>query len=79
MGKNIVVREAGPETMLYDPGRDELHVLNATARLIHRLSREGRGIAEIEEALRDAFQAPPGRDLRAEIVACLQELKNKGL
>lgn len=79
MTRRVVVRETGSETMLYDPERDELHVLNAAAQLIYRLSREGRGIAEIEAALRSRFRIPPGRELRADIEACLEALRERGL
>jgi hypothetical protein len=79
MSKKIVVREAGRETMLYDAEQDELHVLNATARLIYKLSREGKGTAAIEAALRAAFEVPQELDLRREIEACLAALKDKGL
>lgn len=78
-GKKIVVKELGAEAMLYDAAKDELHVLNATARLIHRLAEEGRGLDEIEAAIRAGFQVPPDRDLRAEIERCLATLRDKGL
>lgn len=79
MAKKIVVREAGKETMLYDAEQDELHVLNATAKVVYRLSKEGKGVEEIEAALRSTFTVPPGLDLRPEIEACLAALKDKGL
>ena len=79
MQKKIVVKELGAETLLYDPARDELHVLNPTAQLIHRLSQEGKGIAEIEKAIRARFQVTADHDLRGEIERCLGMLREKGL
>jgi hypothetical protein len=79
MSARHVVKKSGTETLLYDPAKDELHVLNATAELILRLSREGKGAAEIEEAIRARCRVPPERDIRAEIAACLEALREKGI
>ncbi len=77
MRNKMVVSEVGTETMLYDAERDELHVLNATAQLVYRFALAGKGLDEIEEAIRGHFQTPADRDLRREIEGCLATLRKK--
>jgi hypothetical protein len=79
MATSIVRREVGADLFLFDPVRDEVHVLNATARLIYELHREGKGLEEIEGAIKETFQWQEDQDITGNILECLAGLKDKGL
>ena len=65
--------------MIYNAERDEVNVLNATARMVYELFRQGKDAARIEKELRDKFSIPEGCDVRGDIEVCLEELKAKNL
>ena len=79
MKKNILSKELKGERMLYDPVRDELHVLNATARRIYDLHKEGKGVDEIEVIMRNEFGQADSASLKEDIQNCLDGLKEKEL
>ncbi len=74
-----MAKEAEPDLILYDPERDDVHVLNATACLVYRMHREGREVCEIVKAVKDQFQTEEGEDVGEDVRNCLDELKRKGL
>lgn len=79
MNGKIIAKELQSELMLYDPERDEVHLLNATARRIYQMHREGKDLTEIEQAIRASFQVEEEQDLHGHIRKCLGELGEKGL
>jgi len=84
----LVVEQAGPETLLYHAaGHSEgeanqggaIHALNPTARLIWDLCDGLHTVAEIEAALRAAFEVPAEADLQGDVRGTLQEFQRKRL
>lgn len=79
MTKRIIEKEMDSELMLYDSQSDEVHVLNATARRIYEMSREGKSREEIVKELRAEFRPEMQEALDRDIQECLEELAEKGL
>lgn len=75
----FVEQEAGSELFLYDSERDQVHVLNRTARRVRDLARRGRSPEEIEAAVRAEFRPPPGEDVAGQVLRCIETLKQKGI
>jgi len=67
------------ELLLYDSGRDSVHVLNATGRLILLSYLDGRTTEEIEELLMETCRLKSGRDLKKDIGRFLEDLEAKKL
>jgi hypothetical protein len=79
MAASIIAQEVGADLFLYDSGNDEVHVLNATAKLIYRLHEQGKNPEEIERAIRSTFQLEEPHRIQENIRECLEGLKSKGL
>jgi hypothetical protein len=79
MATSVVARAVGSDLFLFDPERDEVHVLNVSARLIYELHRQGKGLQEIEAAIKETLRCNEDLDLRGNILGCLESLKSKGL
>ncbi len=84
----LVVEQAGSETLLYHAaGQVEgdtslggaIHALNPSARLIWDLCDGSHTAAEIEAALRAAFEVPAEHDLQTDIQRTLEVFLRKGL
>lgn len=84
----LVLEQAGHETLLYHAaGQVEgdaslggaIHALNPTARLIWDLCDGTHSVAEIETALRAAFDVPADYDLHLDIQRTLEVFWRKGL
>lgn len=76
---DVTVKELGNETLLYAPGGQAIHVLNATAYLIWQLCDGKHTLEEMEQALREAFAVPDSHDVRQDVEQTLAELARKGL
>jgi PqqD family protein of HPr-rel-A system len=79
MTSTLHEKEVGPDLMVYDSVRDEVHILNPTAKIVYRLCKEGSCAAMIEQALRTAFKLKEDQEISASIAECLEELRSKGL
>jgi hypothetical protein len=79
MATSVVARAVGSDLFLFDPVKDEVHVLNVSARLIYELHRQGKGLEEIEAAIRKTLKCSEDINLRENILTCLEGLKGKGL
>lgn len=79
MTPKILEKEIDSELMLYDSERDEVHVLNATARRIYEMSREGRSPAEIEQTIRAGFGPGMQQAVHKDVQECIEDLSRKGL
>jgi hypothetical protein len=75
----ITTREVGPDLMCYDTDKDEVHILNSTARAIYDMRREGKTGEEITGALRAACHGHEGDQIGADVRACIADLTEKGL
>jgi hypothetical protein len=79
MKEHIIAREGDSELMLYHAEDDAVHVLNPTARRIFELYKEGLGPEDITRRIQTEFLTDPGKEIAADIQACLSELREKGL
>ncbi len=79
LAPNVEMNDLKNELLLYDPGPDSVHVLNATGRFILNAHLEGRSVEEIESLLKDAYALDPERDLKDEIRKFLADLEAKKL
>lgn len=66
------------ETVLVDPRRREVHVLNDTATRIWELLAEARSIGELQAHLRDEYDVE-ARLLAREVNSFLELLSERGL
>ena len=79
MAKKIIEKELKSDMILYDSEQDDVHMLNATARSVYTLYKEGKDITGIEKEIRGTFQLEDDLDIHEHIKKCLEELKKKGL
>jgi len=79
MKKHIIAREGASELMLYHAEEDAIHVLNPTARRIYQLYKEGLGPEDIARRIQTEFLTDPGKEIGADVNACLTQLREKGL
>ncbi|MDY6971709.1 MAG: PqqD family protein [Thermodesulfobacteriota bacterium] len=79
MTKEILTKKLDSDLMLYDPDRDEVHILNATGGLIYELYKDGKGPHKIEQELRKRFQLENERDILKDVEQFLADLENRGL
>ncbi|MBC2717239.1 MAG: PqqD family protein [Desulfobacteraceae bacterium] len=79
MTVKILAKELESELMLHDTEKDEVHVLNATARLIYKLCREGKDLTEITQEVRRRFQLGGDQAMQRDVQGCIEELRKKGL
>ena len=81
--KGLVIRDLGPERVIYDSEYDRVHVLNRTGRLVVELADGERIISEIARALRARYSKGPGKgpdiDVTADVERFLTALAEKGL
>ncbi len=75
----ITVQDLGDEVMLYDSGRENVHVLNHTASAIWYLCDGNHTIEEIRKHLEEKFPEVPGSDLIDDIIATIDKLKQRNL
>ena len=69
----------GDDLMVHDPVQKKIHVLNPTAALIFRLSDGQHDLDALERELRQAFAPSREQDLRSDILAAIDSLREKGL
>jgi len=79
MNDDIVEHNFEEELMLYQTDKDDVHVLNPTARLIYKQWKDGKTLDEIENALREQFRIADDVEITKDIEACIADLKKKGL
>ncbi|PXF56238.1 MAG: hypothetical protein C4B58_14245 [Deltaproteobacteria bacterium] len=79
MPQQIIAKELESELMLYETEKDSVHLLNPTARLVYDLYKKGRDLTEIEQEMQKNFQVDDSRNLRSDLLRCLEELRSKKL
>lgn len=72
-------RDLGSETMLFDPQRECLHVLNVTSAFLWDYMGAPRDAQELEQALRTQFEVPEDADVGGDVMRILYELREAGL
>ena len=75
----FVIQDLGSEVMLYDAQKDEVHILNQTARVIWEGVVAGKSPEELASELKERFSVGPDHDLLSDIRGVMEELKGKGL
>jgi hypothetical protein len=73
----LEVNETNDGLIVYDPGLERVHYLNATASVIFMLSDGTRDVRRIADAVGQAYDAD--RAPVAEVETCLSQLRNEGL
>jgi hypothetical protein len=66
------------ETLVVDPSRREVHLLNETATRVWQLCASPRSIDELVAALAEEYDAPAD-DLRRGVTELLESLRDKSL
>lgn len=79
MSEKIIEKELASEMMLYDSIKDEIHILNDTARWMYKLYKEGKNNIEIEQAIRQSFTIDTSIDLTSDVKRCIDEFEKKDL
>lgn len=76
---DINQQDMGSELMLYNGKKDEVHILNGTAKIIWEGIAAGQTEEELEKGLRDRFSIDGDYDIMADVKKVIKEYKNKGL
>jgi hypothetical protein len=76
---DILLQEAGEETLLYSPEGRAVHVLNPTARMIWERCDGQHSADDIARELRASFAVPPEHDVGADVQRTLEVFAEKGL
>ncbi len=76
---DIICKSAGLETLLYDPARDVVHILNPTALAVWDLCDGQHTPAQIAAELRARFATVEGQDVAGDVQAVLALLHREGL
>jgi len=79
MPQQIIAKELESELMLYETEKDSVHLLNPTARLVYDLYKKGKDLMEIEQEMQKNFQVDDSRNLRGDLLRCLEEFRSKKL
>ena len=79
MPQKIIAKELESELMLYETEKDSVHLLNPTARLVYNLYKKGKNLMEIEQEMQKNFHVDDSRNLRGDLLRCLEELRSKKL
>ena len=75
----LPVQRLGDELMVFDPVRDEVHVLNETSAAIWEGVRDGFDIETIASRLGERYDLDTIPDPRGLILAALEEMAGKGI
>lgn len=75
----LPVQRLGDELMVFDAGRDEVHVLNETSAAIWEGVRDGLDVEKIASRLGGRYDLGAIPDTRGLILAALEEMAGKGI
>jgi len=76
---DILLQEAGEETLLYSPEGRAVHVLNPTARTIWERCDGQHSPDDIARELRASYAVPPEHDVGGDVRRTLEVFVKKGL
>ena len=79
MSKEVSRQDLGSELMVYDKEKDNVHVLNETAKVILQLAEKGHSLNDIEKELKKRFSINSNQDVKGDIKRVIKELQEKGL
>ncbi len=69
---DIVLRDLGPDAMLYDPVGDRVVRLNSTSRRIWQLCDGEHDLAAIAATIAGEFRTPPSADVPEDVAATVR-------
>ena len=75
---DLDIVELDDELVLYDPARDEVHYLNATAALVFKLCDGSATVRELSTEIAEALQVPEKR-VERQVRTLLKDLREVGL
>ena len=76
---DILLQEAGEETLLYSHEGRAAHVLNPTARFVWDRCDGQHSTGDITQALREQFAVAPEHDVEGDVRRTLETFAEKGL
>ena len=76
---DILLQEAGEETLLYSPEGRAVHVLNPTARFVWDRCDGQHSVGDLAQALREQFSVAPVHDLEGDVRRTLETFAEKRL
>ena len=76
---DILLQEAGEETLLYSPEGRAVHVLNPTARFVWDRCDGQHSIHDLAQALREQFAVAPEHDVEGDVRRTVRTFAEKGL
>ena len=76
---DILLQEAGEETLLYSPEGRAVHVLNPTARFVWDRCDGQHSVGDLAQALREQFGVAPVHDVEGDVRRTLGTFAEKGL
>jgi len=79
MSKQFISQELNDELMLYNTDKEEVHVLNPTARMIYNLIQQGKSKDEMLKIIQETFHMNDIKILKKDIDDCIEQFKTKKL
>jgi len=77
--ENITIQDLGDETLIYDPEKENVHILNATAKAIWDLCNGENSIEDIQKNLINLFPGVSQDDLLSDISTTINDFKDKNI
>lgn len=77
--EDVVTRDTDDESLLYDPGAEKVHVLNATARFVWDQCDGFHTIEEIARKIRREFDVPEEHPVEEDVLQILLNFKKLDL
>lgn len=76
---NITIQNLGDETILYDPEKENVHVLNHTAQAIWNLCTGNNTIEDIHKSLIKLFPSTSQAELLGDLQVTINDFGKKSL
>ena len=78
--EDVVFRQLADEWVLYDPGSNQIHVLNLSAALVWTACTGELTVDQIVDEVRSSYPDDPERDLvQRDVLEALEHLAEEGL
>lgn len=76
---DVLLKDMGGETLLYNSGRKEVHIINPTARLVWELCDGEHSLQSIEQSIHNHFSISEEQDIQGDVMRTLDLFRSKGL
>lgn len=77
--KDIITSKMGRETMIYDPKKERLHILNRTASLVWNMANGRHSLEKIARNIRQRFTLSSTTKVESDILQILAKFQQEGL